>query len=146
MGTSRTAMIYALKERKKKLAGHSNMQGVGNWSNDVYLKGGSFPKNLVQDVGGYVESYSNADGMVVCWAQHPFNQTKRNECLDRAGAGSQSDRELERIRLENERLAIEAAKNTLGQGGMSAGQIALITIGSIAALTGMVILIKKYGK
>lgn len=91
------------------------------------------------------DKYSNGigDNLSGCWRLYPVNKEKRNKCIDDFQAGKVSATELERIRLQNEALALQnAGLNT----GMSAGQIALIGFGSIAALTIMVVVIKKYAK
>lgn len=146
MGTSRETMMYALNQRKKKTSTYNNLSGVGRWSTDVKIKGGKFPVSLMNDASSVNESFANASGsgVLTCKALHFFNNTKYNDCLKTYNQGATNDFELARLQAENERLAIEAANKLSNT--MSGGSIALITIGSIAALTGMVILIKKYGK
>jgi hypothetical protein len=91
------------------------------------------------------DKYSNALGenFSGCLLKYPANKTARRKCEEDWAKRNTDTTELERIRLENEALALQnAASNT----GMSAGQIALIGFGSIAALTIMVVVIKKYAK
>jgi hypothetical protein len=60
--------------------------------------------------------FSNAiaDQFSFCAAKHPFNKALREECQRTFYSTSAAQTDLERQRLENERLAIEAAKNTIG--------------------------------
>lgn len=90
-------------------------------------------------------NYSDAIGenLSGCGLQFPFDKAKREQCQADWNRRNADKTELERIRLQNEQLALQTAA---GQEPMSAGQIALITLVTLGALTGMVIAIKKFGK
>jgi hypothetical protein len=91
------------------------------------------------------KTYSNAiaDNFSGCLLKHPANASARRKCEEDWAKRNSESSELERIRLQNEALALQnAAQNT----SMSAGSILLITGGSIAALAVLIVVVKKYGK
>jgi hypothetical protein len=90
-------------------------------------------------------SYSNAlgDAFSGCGIKHPTNKAAREACQAEWNRRYADSTELERIRLQNEALALQNAAQSQP---MSAGSILLITGGSIAALAVLIIVVKKYGK
>lgn len=92
-----------------------------------------------------INKYSNGigDNFSKCWISFPTNKALREKCQADFQQGKGDATELERIRLQNEALALQnAGKNT----GMSTSQIALLGGGGILVLTIMAVVIKKYAK
>jgi hypothetical protein len=92
-----------------------------------------------------INKYSNGIGDVFsgCGFKYPLDKTARRKCEEDIQKGKGDATELERIRLQNEALALQnAGKNT----GMSTSQIALLGGGGILVLTIMAVVIKKYAK
>ena len=87
------------------------------------------------------DEYDYANGAIVCKALHPFNKTKEQECITKK-AGSNSKLIEAQANLELARAAaLKAGKAE--QAPMSPLAITGIIVGSLLAITVMVVVIKK---
>lgn len=144
MGIGRSQARYML-EQSKYLKEHRydalNMNGVAVLEDSQYrLKGSeNFP-----NVFSVNNLYSNGagDNLSFCFVKHLRDKKAREECQKNFYQSQQSASDIERQKLDLEAQALtQAAKSQ-----WSAGQVALVSVIGIAALTGMVFVIKKFAK
>ena len=86
-----------------------------------------------------LDNYNNASGVLSCGVTHPFSAKKRQECQDAQNelAGKSADADLLMAQ------AVLAKSQQAQTEGLSAMAITGIIVGSLMAITVMVVVIKK---
>ncbi len=142
MGITTSQILFANDQGKfvKGKGSMSNLNGVSVLEYSHYfLKNKSAWPNEMSGT-----SFSNGIGenLSMCGVTHPFNKSAREACQAAYYGGKTSQAEIDREKLEIERLAIEQSN----QGVWTAGQVAMVSVAAIGALTGMIFVIKKFAK